>query len=145
MSNPSKAKGTFVESAVTNEFLSHGIHAQRTALAGSQDVGDIHVRHGQMVVECKGGEAAHSASWNLLAAWWLETEAEAARVPECDLAVLVVKRKGSGKARDWRAFVRVDEFLYATKAMEVYAPRVVEVPLGGLIADLVAAGWAGDR
>ncbi len=141
MSNPSKAKGTFVESATVKEFLSHGIHAQRTALAGSQDVGDIHVRHGQMVIECKGGEAAHSASWNLLAAWWLETEAEAARVPECDLAVLVVKRRGSGKSRDWRAFVRIDEYLYATKAMEVYAPRVVEMPLGGLIADLVAAGW----
>lgn len=27
------------------------------------------------------------------------------------------------------------------KAMEVDAPRVVEVPLGGLVADLVAAGW----
>ena len=25
--------------------------------------------------------------------------------------------------------------------VKVYAPRVVEVPLGGLIADLVAAGW----
>lgn len=140
----SKAIGTRVESAVTNEFLSHGIHAQRTALAGSQDVGDVHVDYGRMVIECKGGEAAHSASWNLLAAWWLEAEAEAARVPECDLAVLVVKRKGSGKARDWRAFVRIDEYLWVTKALELHAPRVVEVPLGGLIADLAAAGWAGD-
>lgn len=25
--------------------------------------------------------------------------------------------------------------------VKVYAPRVVEMPLGGLIADLVAAGW----
>ena len=28
--------------------------------------------------------------------------------------------------------------------VKVYAPRVVEMPLGGLIADLAAAGWAGD-
>jgi len=141
MSNPSKAKGTFVESAVVKEFLANGIHAQRTALAGSQDVGDIHVRRGRMVIECKGGEAAHSASWNLLADWWQEAESEAFRVGECDIAVLVVKRKGSGKARDWRAFVRIDEYLWVTKALELHAPRVVEMPLGGLIADLVAAGW----
>ena len=141
----SKAIGTAVESAVVKEFIANGIHATRPALRGAGDVGDVHVAYGRAVIECKGGEAAHSASWNLLAAWWQETESEAFRVGECDIAVLVVKRKGSGKARDWRAFVRVDEFLYATKAMEVYAPRVVEMPLGGLIADLAAAGWGGDE
>lgn len=142
--NRSKAKGTAVESAVVKEFIANGIHATRPALRGAGDVGDVHVAYGRAVIECKGGEAAHRASWNLLAAWWQETESEAFRVGECDIAVLVVKRKGSGKARDWRAFVRIDEYLWVTKAMEVYAPRVVEMPLGGLIADLVAAGWAGD-
>lgn len=139
--NRSKAKGTAVESAVVKEFIANGIHATRPALRGAGDVGDVHVAYGRAVIECKGGEAAHRASWNLLAAWWQETESEAFRVGECDIAVLVVKRKGSGKARDWRAFVRIDEYLWVTKAMEVYAPRVVEMPLGGLIADLVAAGW----
>jgi len=142
--NRSKAKGTAVESAVVKEFIANGIHATRPALRGAGDVGDVHVAYGRAVIECKGGEAAHRASWNLLAAWWQETESEAFRVGECDIAVLVVKRKGSGKARDWRAFVRIDEYLWVTKAMEVYAPRVVEMPLGGLIADLAAAGWAGD-
>lgn len=140
----SKAIGTAVESATVKEFLAHGIHATRPALRGAGDVGDVHVAYGRAVIECKGGEAAHSASWNLLAAWWQETEAEAARVTECDLAVLVVKRKGSGKAQDWRAFLRIDEYLWVTKALELDAPRVVEMPLGGLIADLAAAGWAGD-
>lgn len=27
------------------------------------------------------------------------------------------------------------------RVLELDAPRVVEMPLGGLIADLVAAGW----
>ena len=133
--------GTAVESAVTRAFEAAGIPARRVALAGAQDVGDVHAGEplGRVVVECKGGQAAHTASLNLLAAWWEETEAEAARVGVCDLAVLVVKRKGCGRAGDWRAFVRVDELLWITRALEVNYPRVVELPLGSLLTDLAAA------
>ncbi len=139
MRNRSKEIGTAVESAVVKEAQAHGFHAQRTALAGALDVGDVHVDHGRIVIECKGGKTATGASYNLLAAWWLETEVEASRVPECDLAVLVVKRAGSGQARDWRAFVRVDEYLWWTKSIEVDAPRVVEMALGCLLIDLARA------
>lgn len=142
MTNKPKAIGTAAESAVANEALATSIPAYRTALRGSGDVGDVHLAHGRAVIECKAGNMAHTASWRLLADWWMETELEASRVVNCDLAVLVVKRKGSGKARDWRAFVRIDEYLWVTKAMEVHSPRVVEMPYGGLLADLAESGWA---
>ena len=142
MTNRPKSIGTAVETAVVREVLARGWPAQRTALAGAGDLGDVHAAHGAMVIECKGGKAAESASWRQLADWWAETEREATRVVTCDLAVLVVKRKGSGQAKDWRAFVRVDELVWATHNVEINSPRVVEMPFGGLLSELAAAGWA---
>jgi len=142
MTNRPKSIGTAVETAVVREVLARGWPAQRTALAGAGDLGDVHAAHGAMVIECKGGKAAESASWRQLADWWAETEREATRVVACDLAVLVVKRKGSGQAKDWRAFVRVDELVWATHNVEINSPRVVEMPFGGLLSELAAAGWA---
>lgn len=42
MSNPAKAKGTALETAVVTYLKEHGIPAYRPAQAGYKDTGDIH-------------------------------------------------------------------------------------------------------
>jgi hypothetical protein len=133
MTNRPRNIATKVESAVRDLALSMGIPAHRTALHGAEDQGDVHLWHGQVVVECKAGKAAESASWRLLAEWWAETELEASRVPQANMAVLVVKRKGCGKAGDWTAFVRVDELVAEVTGQDAAMPQVVAMPLGRLL------------
>lgn len=137
--NRSKDIGTRGETAVVRAAEARGLVAARQALAGAADVGDVHLSHGQVVIEVKAGKQADSASLGLIADWWRETETEAARVAACDLAVLVVKRRGCGVARvgDWRAFVRVDEYVWTVRGINVDSARVVELPFGQLLNDLV--------
>lgn len=140
----SKAKGTAAESAVVKAAQAAGFTAQRCALAGGRDVGDVHVQHGQIVIEVKAGKAAESASIALCQAWWAETAAEADRVPQCDLAVLVVKRRGVGNPRGWRAFVRMGELcnmwgIGAELSAQAY-DLTVELPFGRLL-DVLADIW----
>lgn len=142
MSNPSKDIGTRVESAVVKAALAVGIPATRPALAGAGDVGDVHLCYGKAVVECKGGKQAAGASMNLIRGWWAEAEREAARVTQCDLGILVVKRGGTTDPRQWRAFTTVEDYLWALDGIEYENRRLIEFPLGGLLDDLAAAGWA---
>lgn len=143
----SKALGTAAETAVVNAALAVHLVARRTPLAAGSDVGDVHISYGRAVVQVKAGKAAETASTALCAAWWAETEAQADRVPECDLAVLVVKRRGVGQARGWRAFVRLDELAAELATQAVYSdeldcpPLVVELPFGMLLDSLAGAGW----
>ena len=44
--------------------------------------------------------------------WQSEVDAEAARVPDADAAVLVLKRRGSAKPADWPAWVTVGDVEY---------------------------------
>ena len=94
MTNRSKDIGTKGETAVVNAATAAGIQAERRALKGSGDEGDVWLRHGRVVIEVKAGKTAAEASRNQIVAWWLEAEREAARVTQCDMAVLVVKAKG---------------------------------------------------
>lgn len=139
MSNPSKQKGTAAETAVVNAALDAGIVAHRVALAGIHDKGDVWLANGRAVVEVKAGNMAHNASRAQIDAWWVETEREAARVAQCDIAILVVKARGKGQARDWRAFVRVDEYLWAVDGIEASNRRLIEFPLGDLLDDIKGA------
>jgi hypothetical protein len=134
MTNRPRNIATKVESAVRDLALSMGIPAHRTAQAGSKDQGDVHLAQGRIVVECKAGKAAESASWRLLAKWWAEAEREASRVVQADMAVLVVKRRGCGKAADWTAYVRVDELTAVLTGQRVPVSQVVALPLGQLLS-----------
>ena len=135
----SRDKGTRAETAVVRLAGQLGIPAHRTALAGG-DVGDVHLWHGRVVVQVKAGAAAEGAGWLRCAGWWADTEAQAARVPQADMAVLVTKRAGYGQAGDWWAWHRVDELLWVTRALEVDEPQVVAQPLGRLLTRLVEVG-----
>lgn len=99
--NRPKRIGTAAETAVVRESLAAGVHAQRPALAGSLDVGDVHLDHGVVVVEVKAGQQTLKPTWARIRAWLDEAETEAARVSADALPILVTKRHGSGSAADW--------------------------------------------
>lgn len=102
--NKSKATGTTFESQVVAYLRDNGFpQAERRALAGSTDLGDVTGCPG-LVIECKGGKAAENASDGQVDAWLLETDRERANAG-ADIGVLVMKRKaiGAGNAGRWWA------------------------------------------
>lgn len=85
----SKAKGTLAESAAANYLKFQGWpHAERRALCGSVDRGDITGTPG-VVWEVKAGTTL------CIPEWLRETEAERVNA-KADYGVLVVKPKGVG-------------------------------------------------
>jgi len=144
MTNPSKSQGTAAEPAVTRYLLGRGITATRAPQHGSADRGDVwafptDVGH-RLVVEVKAGEQAANPTMVQVRAWQREANVEAARVPDADAAVLVLKRKGSAKPADWPAWVTVGDVeswrnprITSTK----WAWQWVCLPFGELIDHLV--------
>lgn len=106
MTNRPKAIGTAAETAVARYAQSHGFpHAERIALHGALDEGDVQLCPG-VVVEVKGGRRAETASDALVAAWLAETEVERTN-RGADVAILVLKRAGKGapNAGSWWAYL----------------------------------------
>lgn len=146
MANPPKARGTAAESAVRDLALSMGIPAIRVALSGAHDRGDVHLwpaaTGARVVIEVKSRRKAWT--WTEIDAWFREATAEAERVEGADMAVLVVKRPGSGPkfAGDWYAWVTVGDLIWwtANRQMETVegGDQRVMMPLGDLLALL---GW----
>lgn len=95
MTRRPKDIGTAAETAVVRFLRSAGFpHAERRALAGALDLGDITGTPG-VAWEVKGGERAKSASDRQVAAWLEETEVERVNAG-ADFGVLVVQRRGIG-------------------------------------------------
>lgn len=89
----SKRKGTSWEAALVAYLREHGApHAERRALGGAKDRGDIAGIPG-VVIEAK------SAARLELAGWLAEAEAERAN-DGADLGVVWAKRKGKGSPAD---------------------------------------------
>ena len=117
----SKDIGTWAETKVKRYLNDHGFpEAERRALHGSSDVGDILVCPG-IIAEVKGGHAAEDASDYQLRKWCAETETERLNA-DAHHAFLVVKRKGCGPAKiggwwvvsnqyDLLARFRLDEYV----------------------------------
>lgn len=118
----------------------HGLHAERRALKGAADDGDIHVQHGKAVIEVKAGKQAAHPSLAQLDAWWQEADAEAGRVLACDLAVLVTKRAGSADPAAWTAYVDLAELVHVLDGVEIDGGVRVALPLGVLLR-LLAGRW----
>lgn len=90
MVNPSKQKGTRFETQTARYLSDMGINAERKALKGTNDEGDLKATAGiwEFAVECKDRKKIE------LARWFAEAEAEAAR---CDATpLLVIHREGCG-------------------------------------------------
>jgi len=93
--------GTDAERAVVRVLRASGWpHAERRALRGGADAGDITGTPG-IVWEVKGGNAARRAGDGQVYAWMLETDRER-RNAGADIGVLVVQRAGVGPANAHR-------------------------------------------
>ena len=137
MVNKPKAIGTAAESAVVKVMQRAGFpHAERRALRGGLDAGDITGIPG-VVVEVKGGAAAKTASDAQVEDWLAETETERINA-KADLAVLVVQRKGVGypNADKWWAVV---DGLHLKAAPPLNAP--VRLLFGDVLRWLRANGY----
>lgn len=102
--NKPKKIGTAAETAVARYLQANGFpHAERRALRGELDAGDITGCPG-ICIEVKGGEAAKGASDQLVAGWLAETETERVNAG-ADIGVLVLQRRGVGPANAGRWWV----------------------------------------
>lgn len=99
--NKPKAIGTAAETAAVRALRQHGFpNAERRALAGTYDLGDIVGTPG-IVWEVKGGAAAKTASDGQVEAWLDETETERVNA-RAAVGVLVMQRSGIGPANACR-------------------------------------------
>ena len=101
-----KQKGTAGESGLVRKLNSDGFpHAERRALTGSLDMGDISGCLG-LVWEVKNHKTYH------IPAWLKETEIETANA-KADFGILAIKPNGVGldNAGKWWAVMTVDDMI----------------------------------
>lgn len=123
MSARPKDIGTAAETAVVRALRQLGFpHAERRALAGAFDLGDIVGTPG-IVWEVKGGNAAKTASDGQVFQWVEETERER-RNAGADIGILVMQRSGigAGNAHRWLAVTRLHHLVPR-------GTRVVQIPV----------------
>lgn len=115
----SRAKGTAWESAIVDYLRGNGVpHAERRALGGSRDRGDI-AGIPSVVTEAKSASRLELASWL--------AEAEAERINDgADIAVVWVKRRGKTSAGQGYV-VMTGETLVALLRSAGYIPAAPEV------------------
>ena len=95
-----KAKGTAFETLIVRYLQEHGFpHAERRALAGTNDLGDITGTLG-VVWECKNHKTLSFSEW------LVEAETERANA-NADLGVVIAKRRGKGDAAEQYAVMTV--------------------------------------
>jgi hypothetical protein len=150
--NRSKDIGTRAETAVVRYLRAHGFpHAERRALTGTQDQGDITGTPG-VCWEVKAWK--RPAGDGQITAWLAETETERINA-RADVGVLVVRRAGVGdpNAGRWWAIMPIhdlEHILAASLARLFDAPQepfVVDnaAPVRMLLSDVVqllrAAGY----
>jgi hypothetical protein len=123
VTNPPKARGTNMESAVCRYLNAAGVPAQRRVLTGPKDQGDLWVANGRAVIETKTRRTAHTP--RDVEKWLTEVDTEilnatAAGAP-CELGLLVVKRVGSGLANigDWWAYMRPGDAAFLLSGVSV--------------------------
>lgn len=144
--NRPKAIGTKAETAVTRAAQMRGFpHAERRALRGRADVGDVLLCPG-LVLEVKGGDMARRASDALVAKWLVETERERVNA-NAEHAFLVVQRAGVGprNAHQWHAYWTAGGWarLLGHEVPVALAGSTIRTSLESSLAALVANGWGG--
>jgi hypothetical protein len=98
MTNRPKQIGTRGETAVVRALRNLGFPgAERRALAGAFDLGDINVCPG-VIAEVKWGKHAKTASLGDTAYWWQQTERERMNA-HAAIGLLIIQRNGYGDER----------------------------------------------
>lgn len=111
--------GTAGESAVVRYLQGHGFpHAERRALRGTYDCGDV-VGIPGVCIEIKAGAAAKNASDGQVDLWLAETERERINA-KADIGLLVLVRKGIGapNAGRWWAITPVSQLTGHSEASD---------------------------
>lgn len=90
--NKSKAKGTRAETRVVRYLAALGIKAERRALSGSADNGDIKVTIGdkEYTLEVKAGKQTENPSRSQFQEWMTQTRIEATNA-RCSAALVIVR------------------------------------------------------
>lgn len=109
MANPSKDKGTRAETAVVRYLGEHGVRAERKALHGSADEGDVRADLADGVTACIEVKARKRVD---LAKWMAETAAERDNAG-AGVGILVVKPAGVGRPGRWWACMELDDLMEA--------------------------------
>lgn len=139
----SRSIGTRAETGVVRYLRDHGWpYAERRALAGSADLGDITGTPG-LVWEVKGGKTAERATDADIARWIAETEQETANAG-ADLGVLITKRAGYSAARAdaWAAHLDLGTWWGLTQARLPLPVPIVGQPVRMRLSDLLPLLWA---
>lgn len=114
MANKNKAKGTRAESSIVY-YLNKipGIFAERKALKGNKDQGDIRVLYGDFegLIEVKAGQQTANPSRTQLQEWQRQTivEAKNAEVDDGIIALVVVRYRRLLKDADTYVLYRGDD------------------------------------
>lgn len=108
MANKSKAIGTTAETRIVNYLKEHGFEAERRALKGCKDVGDIIIRDGEWknreyILEVKAGKQTIDPNRKLFEKWMDQTWTEW-RNSEADRAILVVAKFGRS-VKDYEVYI----------------------------------------
>ena len=137
MVNRPKAIGTAAETALVRWLRVNGWpHAERRALTGSHDQGDVTGCPG-LVWEAKAGDAADRASDAQVRAWLTETETERVNA-RADIGILVLRRRGKASPGDWWAVVDasvIAELMFAMQ-LERDPVTITGAPVRLLLSDL---------
>lgn len=145
MTNKPKKIGTAGESAVVNVLRVKGYpHAERRALKGARDEGDITGTPG-LCFEVKAGKQAWEASDADIAAWLAETEVERVNA-KADVGILVVQRKGVGpkNAHRWWAYLTSSTLAQLVEPVIAVCDEVPVAPVRLLLDDVLRLlRWAG--
>jgi hypothetical protein len=160
MTNKSGAIGSWTERGIVLYLRPNGFggadgvgRAERIVLNGIHDEGDIGVCPGVMI-QSKGGHAAEQAS-DALIAEWLEATEKQRQARGADVAALVTKRKGKGRASAGQWWEHRTGWAYVYLAASRNYPGIgstrytrqfadlpaVRMPLAALVDLLRAAGY----
>lgn len=93
MSNPSKQKGTFMETSIKTYFQEQGFDAERIALQGKNDIGDVRILGVPVTLEVKNCKKIE------LSKWLAETLQEQSNAGT-KWSFTIFKRKGKGAPAD---------------------------------------------
>lgn len=100
-----RGKGTAFETLIVRYLQSKGwVHAERRALHGTADKGDI-TGTGPLVWECKNHKTLD------ISGWLKETETERQNA-KAQHGILVVKRRSYGDPGDQYAIMRLDDLVH---------------------------------
>lgn len=116
MSNPNKQKGTRAETRVVNYLTAHGFKAERKALTGSKDAGDIQVRLDSgkefMSLEVKSGKQTQNYNRGKLNDWLDQAETEGENCNQWCYLVIVRHGRKIEDAEVWTRFHHGKKIMY---------------------------------